>query len=215
MRGKYIVSGLVIFAVVVGLYWVLTLMIDTPDIPSEPPSESPSDTVPMNFTYEKPEWLEGHPKQETIEGYVKKRKAGITDGAIEHARASPESALLPYMLEITMERAVVGEYEGILITDDAYTGGAHGNIIYVYYNLRDDKDISLTEYLSNRGYSEAHLLELVNNHLLRDKHHTIESFKNVPWQVHAPDSEKRIGIRIIFPPYAVAPFAAGTITYTF
>lgn len=215
MRGKYIVGGLVIFAVVVGLYWVLVPMRDTPDIPSE----SSSEIALINFTYEKPQWLAGHPKQENIEEYVKKRKEEITNGAIEHEREFPESrALLPYVLEITIERLVLDAYESILITDYAYTGGAHGNTIYAYYTLRDGKDVSLTEYLSDRGYSKEHLLELVNKGIVRDtknKYKTIESFNDVAWQVHAPDSEKPIGIRIIFPPGTIEAYAAGTITYTF
>ena len=209
MRRKYIVGGLVIFAVVVGLYWVLVPMKDT--------SESPSDDAPINFRYEKSEWLEEHPKQENIDGYVKKRKQEITNSAIELKREFPDSHLLPFVLEITIERVVVDAYESILITDHAYTGGAHGNTKYVSYTLRDGKDVSLAEYWPNRGYSysEEGLLIRINNRLLSNKQKKIKSLNDVAWQVRAPDNEKQYSIRIIFPPGAVDAYVVGTITHIF
>ena len=188
----------------------------------------PAGTLPRNFlisvTYEKPEWLEEHPKQETIEGYIKERKEKITNSAIEYERDPTSRNILPLTLEITIERVVLDVYDSILITEWAHTGGAHRNARMYCYTLRDGKDISISEYLSDRGYSEERLLELVNVSIVRDlkqEHKRIKSiktFKNGPgrvWQVHAPDSEKPIGIRILFAPGTIEAFAAGTITYTF
>ena len=173
--------------------------------------------MPYSFTYKKPEWLEGHPKQETIEGYVKKRKDRIIESAMWYARQDEEfsQSLLPLAREITIERVVFDKYEGILIKDWAYTGGAHGNTRYAAYNLRNGKDVSLTEYLSDRGYSEEQALELLNK---KNKYSGISSFNDFKngqgrvWQVHPPDSENPIGIRLTLPGRSEAE---GTITYTF
>ena len=86
---------------------------------------------------------------------------------------------------------------------------------YIYYNLHNGNSITLANYLKNRGTSEQQLLMLINERLRRDGYKAIESFENVPWQVHTRENEQSIGIRILFPPYAVASFSKGTITYTF
>ena len=111
---------------------------------------------------------------------------------------------------------MLNEYESILVTERAYTGGAHGNVQYVYYNLRNGSSITLGDYLKDRGRSETQLLTLINErHNRQDAYAVIEDLENVPWQVHSRENEQSIGIRILFPPYAVASFSAGTITYTF
>ena len=110
---------------------------------------------------------------------------------------------------------MLDEYESILIAERADTGGAHGNMQYIYYNLHNGNSITLTDYLKNRGTSETQLLMLINERLRRDEYEAIENLENVPWQAHTRKNEQSIGVRILFPPYAVGPFSAGTITYTF
>ena len=211
MKVRYIAIGaIVIFAIVVGVRLIL-VSTDT----SEDSSDTPSDVTLINFQYEKPEWLEGHLKQGSIEEYIKKRKKEITDGAIDLRQEFPNSPLLPFDLDIIVDRAVLDAHESILITEREYTGGAHGNMQYIYYNLHNGNSITLTDYLKNRGTSETQLLMLINERLRRDEYEAIENLENVPWQAHTRKNEQSIGVRILFPPYAVGPFSAGTITYTF
>ena len=70
MKVRYIAIGaIVIVAIVVGVCLIL-VSTDT----SEDTSDTPSDVTLIDFQYEKPEWLEGHLKQGSIEEYIKKRK---------------------------------------------------------------------------------------------------------------------------------------------
>ena len=211
MKVRYISIGvIVIVAIVVGVCLIL-VSTDT----SEDTSDTPSDITLIDFQYEKPEWLEGHLKQGSIEEYIKKRKKEITDDAIDLSQEFPNSPLLPFDLHITADRTVLDEYESILIAERADTGGAHGNMQYIYYNLHNGNSITLTDYLKNRGTSEPQLLMLINERLRQDGYEAIENFENVPWQVYTRKNEQSVGIQILFPPYAVGPFSAGTITYTF
>ena len=211
MKVRYISIGvIVIVAIVVGVCLIL-VSTDT----SEDTSDTPSDITLIDFQYEKPEWLEGHLKQGSIEEYIKKRKKEITDDAIDLSQEFPNSPLLPFDLHITADRTVLDEYESILIAERADTGGAHGNMQYIYYNLHNGNSITLTDYLKNRGTSEPQLLMLINERLRQDGYEAIENFENVPWQVYTRKNEQSVGIQILFPPYAVGPFNAGTITYTF
>ncbi len=211
MKVRYIAIGaIVIVAIVIGVRLIL-VSTDT----SENTSDIPSDVTLIDFQYEKPEWLEGHLKQGSVEEYIKKRKKEITDDAINLSQEFPNSSLLPFTLDITLDRTVLDEYESILITERTYTGGAHGNMQYIHYNLHNGNSITLADYLKNRGTSETQLLMLINERLRQDEYELIENFEDVPWQVHIWTNEQSIGIRILFPPYAVGPFSAGTITYTF
>ena len=210
-RARYIViSVIAIVAVVVGARLILV---------STEPSESSSDTAPdtilIDFQYEKPAWLEGHLKQRSIEEYIKQKKQEITDSATDLRQEFPDTALLPFILDITVDRTVLNEYESILVTESAYTGGAHGNVQYIYYNLHNGNSITLVDYLKDKGTSEAQLLTIINERLRQDVYEAIEDLEDVPWQVHTRENEQSIGIRILFPPYAGAPFSEGTITYTF
>ena len=211
MKVRYISIGvIVIVAIVVG---VCLILVSTET--SEDSSDTPSDVTLIDFQYKKPEWLEGHLKQGSIEEYIKKKKKEITDDAINLSQEFPNSSLLPFTLDITLDRTVLDEYESILITERTYTGGAHGNMQYMYYNLHNGNSITLADYLKNRGTSEIQLLMLINERLRPDEYELIENFEDVPWQVHTWTNEQSIGIRILFPPYTVGPFSAGTITYTF
>ena len=211
MKVIYIAIGLVaIVAIVVGVRSILM----SPDS-SEEASDTPSDVTLIDFQYAKPEWLEGHLKQGEVEEYIKKRKKEVTDSAIALRKGFPNSALLPFTLDITVDRAVLDEYESVLITERTYTGGAHGNMDYVYYNLHNGNSITLANYLKNRGTSETQLLVLINERLQQDEYDAIDKLENVPWQVHTEKNEQSTGIRILFPPYVVGPYSAGTITYTF
>ena len=211
MKVRYIAIGVIIIvAIVVG---VRLILVSTET--SEDTSDTPSDVTLIDFQYEKPAWLEGHLKQGSVEKYIKKRKKEITNGAIDLSQEFPNSPLLPFDLDITADRAVLDEYESILITEREYTGGAHGNMHYIYYNLHNGNSITLADYLKNRGTSETQLLMLINERLRRDEYEAIENLENMPWQVHTRENEQSIGVRILFPPYAVAAFSEGTITYTF
>ena len=211
IRGRYIITSvIVIFAIALGMYLIL-ISTDT----SEDTSDPPSDVTLIDFQYEKPEWLKGHLKQGSIEAYIEKRRREITEGAMSLRQEFPDSALLPFTLAIIADRIVLNEYESILITESAYTGGAHSNTVYIYYNLRNGNSITLADYLKKRGTSETQLLTLINERLRHDEYEAIESLEDVPWQVHPRKNEQSIGIRILFPPYVVGPYSAGTITYTF
>lgn len=210
-RARYIAIGVIaILAIVVG---VCLILVSTKT--SEVSWDIPSDATLLDVRYEKPEWLEGHLKQRSVEEYIKTRKQDIIDSATDLRQEFPDSALLPFTLDITVGRTVLNEYESILVTERAYTGGAHGNVQYVYYNLRNGSSITLVDYLKDRETSEAQLLTLINERLRQDAYEVIKDLEDVPWQVYTRENEQSIGIRILFPPYAVASFSEGTITYTF
>ena len=194
--------------VLVGLYWVFIPKKDTP----EEPTDTTAEISPLKFTYEKPKWLEGHPKLKEIEEYVKQRKDELTEEAVKLEEKFPDS-LQSYKLDIKIDRTVVDAYESILIKDYYFMGGARGYIEFHYYNLLNGKDISLVEYLSDKQASVEDLLKRVNARLQNDKHTPIGNFRDVPWQVHHPENKEQIGIRIIFPPYYVAAYKFGTIVY--
>ncbi len=212
MKAKNIVTSIVILLVLVGLYWVLVHKRDDKNANT---SEPPSNTSAFSLTFKKPKWLEGHQKQDTIEEYINERRETILKSAIEFERKYPKSVALPFTLDITLERVIVGEYESILITDYEFAGGAHGMTKYVSYTLHNNKDISLTEYLKTKGISIGELLTQVNNRIKEDNYWLKDSLDNVIWQVHPPDKDNPIGIRLIFGPYEVASYSEGTIKYTF
>ena len=210
-RMGYIAIGVIaIVTIVVGVRLVLV-----PTETSEVALDTLSDATLINVRYENPEWLEGHAKQRSVEEYIKKRKKEITENATDLRQEFPDSALLPFTLDITLDRTVVNAYESILITESAYTGGAHSNMQYVYYNLHNGNSITLANYLKDRGISETQLLTLINERLRQDAYEAIEDLEDVPWQVHPQENEQSIGVRILFPPYAVTSFSEGTIAYTF
>ena len=63
---------------------------------------------------------------------------------------------------------------------------------------------------------EGHLKQRsVEEYIKTRKYEAIEDLEDMRWQVHTRENEQSIGIRILFPPYAVASFSEGTITYTF
>lgn len=211
IRVKYIATSVIVIVLIaLGVYLIL-MSRDAP----ENTSDTPSDVTVINFRFEEPEWLKGHLNQGSIEEYIEKRKREITGSAIDLRQEFPDSALLPFMLDITAGRIVLNAYESILITEIAYTGGTHNNTDYIYYNLHNGNSITLADYLKKRGASETQLLMLINEHLRRDKYEEIKSFEDVTWQVHPRENEQSIGIRILFPPYVVGPYSAGTVTYTF
>ena len=172
----------------------------------------------IDVEYEKPSWLTGHIKECTIETYISNEYQDVKSAA-EGAR------FLPYRLVIKVSRTVVHPYESIIVDNYQYTGGAHGNTTYKYYNLKNKKDISFEEYLAEIGYSEQELLQLVNRRLKNDPGtfdgsflKSLEDFKNkdqgYPWQIHQR-SEGSMGITLMFPEYSVGPYAAGTFKYSF
>ena len=70
MKVRYIAIGvIVIVAIVVG---VCLTLVSTET--SQDTSDTPSDVTLIDFQYGKPEWLEGHLKQGSIEEYIKKGK---------------------------------------------------------------------------------------------------------------------------------------------
>ena len=169
----------------------------------------------ISFSFEKPTWLHKHPKEKTITKYVRNQYQNIANGAEKFQKDFPDSALLPYQLKVDATRIITGEYESILITDYRFTGGAHGNTTYTHHNLENGKDITLREYLREMNVSEKELLIRVNKTLLNDSHSTIKTLTNTPWQIQTKNKDSPLGIKLIFPPYAVASYAEGTITYSF
>ena len=70
MKVRYIAIGaIVIFAIVVGVCLIL-VSTDT----SEDTSDTPSNVTLIDFQYEKPEWLEGHPSRGVLRNTSKKGK---------------------------------------------------------------------------------------------------------------------------------------------
>lgn len=207
MRKIYWVISIVVIALVCGVVF------STPA--SYVSSDISDDSELIDFSFMPPEWLEGYPKQDAIEQYIQGRYDEVKRDAVDLKKEFPDSVLLPFVLVVKPERIVLGEYESILLTDYAFTGGAHGNTTYVYYTLKDGNDISLREYLETRQSTEEQLIELTNAYLERDGHSTVENIDHIPWQIYQPSDEAPIGIRLLFPPYAVASYAEGTIAYVF
>ncbi len=177
----------------------------------------------FSFEYEKPSWLTGHIKESAIETYISNEYREIKRMAEELYQEFPDTNLR-YRLVIKVSRTVVPPYESIIIDNYQYIGGAHGNTQYKYYNLKNNKDILFEEYLADISYSEQKLLKQINQRLKNDSRtfdnrflKSLEDFKNknrYPWQVHQRD-EGSVGITLIFPAYSIAPYASGTIKYSF
>ncbi len=173
-------------------------------------------------TYERPSWLTGHVKQCDIEQYIYAQYAEIKKSADDLLAEFPDSALLPFRLNIKIKQYVVDPYESIIIENWHYTGGAHGNVAYKYYNLKEKSDISFEKYLNDIRYDKQNLLQQVNKQLEEDGNDMIEKFESeyedqevsFPWHIHQREDES-LGITFIFPPYFVASYAAGTIVYSF
>ena len=176
----------------------------------------------IDVEYEKPSWLTGHIKECAIETYISNEYQDVKSVAEE---SQSQSSLLPFQLVIEVSRTVVHPYESIIVDNYQYTGGAHGNTTYKYYNLKNKKNISFEEYLAEIDYSEQELLQLVNRRLKNDPKtfdgsflKSLEDFKNKDWghiwKIHQRD-DGSMGIALIFPEYSVGPYAAGPIKYSF
>lgn len=118
----------------------------------------------IDVEYEKPSWLTGHIKECTIETYISNEYQDVKSAAEDLLSQS----FLPFRLVIKVSRIAAHPYESIIVDNYQYTGGAHGNTTYKYYNLKNKKDISFEEYLAEIGYSEQELLQLVNQRLKND-----------------------------------------------
>lgn len=172
--------------------------------------------------YEKPRWLEEHTKECEIEKYIFDQYVSTRAGAKELQEEFPDTALLPFRIDIQTSRTIVEPYESVLITGYTYTGGAHGNTGYAFFNTKQSKDITLEEYVSDTGYPVQDLLQDVNQRLANDQYEAIqdlylpysEPMSYIPWQVYRRENGLP-GITLIFPPYSVAAYAAGTIVYSF
>ena len=178
----------------------------------------------FSFEYEKPSWLTGHIKESAIETYISNEYREIKRSAEELYQEFPDTNLR-HRLVIKVSRTVIPPYESIIVDNYQYTGGAHANTQYKYYNLKNNKDILFEEYLADISYSEQKLLKLINQRLKNDSRtfdnrflKSLEDFKNknqgYPWQIHQRD-EGSMGTTLIFPEYSVAPYAVGTMKYSF
>ena len=203
----YIVSGIV-FAVVLGMF--LYIAERTPANQLLPPSNAF-----LTIEYTAPKWLKNHPQKEHIEQYIQQQYYKVYDGAMRLRQEFPDSALLPFDFSVDLKRDVISEYESILLAEHTYTGGAHGNTTYQYYNFKNNASLTLSEYLAERGVQEEYLFTLINEQLVRDGYNKIETLTDTPWLIHQANAKNPIGIRFIFPPYTVASFATGTITYIY
>ena len=71
-RARYIAIGVI--AIVAILVGVGLILVSTET--SESPSDIPSDATLFAVRYEKPEWLEGHLKQRSVEGIYQESETG-------------------------------------------------------------------------------------------------------------------------------------------
>ena len=168
----------------------------------------------INTIYKEPTWLYGHPKECTIKAYINTHYENVKEDAESFLEEFPTTSLLPFDFDIKMKREVYGKYENIQIIRYEYTGGAHGNVYYQNYNLKNKQDISFEKYLESIHFEKTKFLQEVNQRLKNDKYSTIEDFNHIPWYVSQRD-DGSMGITIIFPPYTVASYAVGTIIYSF
>ena len=175
-----------------------------------------NDDVGVSFEYDKPKWLEHHIKKIPIETYVRDSYQKIRDQATELKMEFPNSRLLPFELTIGVERTTNDAYESILIEKREYTGGAHGNTTYKWYNFKNSKDISLKKYLAEITVTEEQLLTLMNTALGRDGYNTPRHWMDLPWQmIRAQKNKTAMGIEFVFSPGTIAPYSKGTIIYRF
>ena len=175
-----------------------------------------NDDVGVSFEYDKPKWLEHHIKKIPIETYVRDSYQEIRDQATELKMEFPNSRLLPFELTIGVERTTNDAYESILIEKREYTGGAHGNTTYKWYNFKNSKDISLKKYLAEITVTEEQLLTLMNTALGRDGYNTPRHWMDLPWQmIRAQKNKTAMGIEFVFSPGTIAPYSKGTIIYRF
>ena len=132
------------------------------------------------------------------------------------AQESPETALLPYRYDVVIEEYSVGPYYSALLERQEYTGGAHTNYRHEDYVYKNHNALTLSEFLEEEGIAEYDVYNFLRASLARDELQPIdEGLHEIRHWVVVPDEQERPTVRVIFPPYQVGPFSAGTITYTF
>ena len=164
--------------------------------------------------YQIPDWLTGHTKECEIQKYISEHYHDIKADSKSVRKEFPNTALLPFHFSVNLDREIIEPYESIIIAKYEYTGGAHGNIEYEYYTLKNDREISLEKYLMDIGRTPTGFLMAVNKRLRKDGYETIEGFAGIPWYIRR-NHDGTMGITVIFPPYTVASYAEGTIDYSF
>ena len=136
------------------------------------------------------------------------------DAEVQRA-TNPDTALLPYRYDVVIQEAEVGPYYSVLLERQEYTGGAHTNYRHEDYTFVKNKQISLKEVLEREGVAEHEVYNFLREVLARDGHSEIAGLSEIQHWGVVPDAQGRVLLRVVFPPYQIAPFSEGTIIYLF
>jgi hypothetical protein len=169
------------------------------------------------------------PLQTTIENYVSQQKTAFLAGLANPA-ARAGARQLPWDLDLSVGApAHTSRLANVQIDGSSFTGGAHPSPIVesFTYDIRDRRVVGLDDLFSDPAAAELALAAEARKQLLRrldgdeplatDAQSINEG--TVPGQHHfdvftlvTDGNEKARGITLVFPPYQVAAYVAGTQT---
>ena len=126
-----------------------------------------------------------------------------------------DSALLPHRYDVVIKEYSTDPYYSALLERQEFTGGAHTNYRYQHYNFKKNKKLSLKGALKELNIKDYELYNFLRDELTKDGHTVINSVSEIRHWLIIPDQTGAPTLQILFAPHEVAPFAAGTITYTY
>ena len=140
---------------------------------------------------------------------IEANEKAIREDALQLEAEFPDSNLLPYTLETNIETFQTNTYIGLRIATLEYTGGAHSNLFFRSINIKNEEEISLSQYLSNKTTTEEEFLNAVNMKLAENGKDQLEDISQIStWNIISETSDVDV-MEIMFGPYEVASFAEG------
>jgi hypothetical protein len=150
--------------------------------------------------------------------------------AAEAAPRSPDIEFTPWTLRLRFDvRADTGDFVSVLASGDAYSGGAHGNPLIASFVLHRDtgRVVTMADLFADAEDGERALGEYARNALIRRRSETrplddgeLRWLKDgtaprpenyAVFAIDGDGARPARGLVLIFPPYQVAPYAAGAI----
>ena len=129
--------------------------------------------------------------------------------------AARETALFPFRLTAHAEYHAHGKYRGIRVQFYSETGGAHGNVNYYTKTVtsRND-DVSLAEVLADHDVTDdAFVAAMLDSLTERGEIPFIVPLTSVEQAEYWHITDRGL-LSVTFPPFALAPFAYGTLEAT-
>lgn len=167
-------------------------------------------------------WLEKYPIiQQEVKKIIKHKKESIAKEAEELLQEFPNTALLPFELQVKELKLFEHDKQDIVSVRMAmriYTGGAHGN--YFYYSWNWDKQrnkfVSLNELITPKQFQA--LIKYVRYVIFERRKQNDKYDEKLLKEIERGTSKeedfkvwnfKKDGIEVTFPEYQVASFAEG------